>query len=194
MHTKDTITSEGDGVFTGTVSAGGVAVTATGTTAMADATASGTLVVTGASTLTGAVTASAGITSATQIIGTYGANGCKVTRTYLTELLTVAAAATSATTIEVPAGATVIAVPVRVTTIIPTATTFDIGLNGGDDDAFCSAVAVAANTTAAGNLTTPLYVASATKILLTINGSNPGTNTGRVRVTIIYETITPPTS
>lgn len=167
----------------------------TGTSTLTGATGvTGALTVGGASTLTGAVTASAGITSATQIVGTYGANGCKVTRTYLTELLTVAAAATSATTIEVPAGATVIAVPVRVTVVIPTATSFDIGLNGGDTDAFCNDVLVAATTTAAGNLTCPLYVAAATKILLTINGSTPGDTTGRVRVTIIYETITPPTS
>jgi len=48
MHTADDITTTGNIVATGTVSAGGVAVTSTGTTAMADATVSGTLDVTGA--------------------------------------------------------------------------------------------------------------------------------------------------
>jgi hypothetical protein len=186
MHTKDDITTEGDLTVsgdvaaTGTVSAGGVAVTATGTTAAANITASGTVTVTGATTLNGTVIHGA-------------ANGYKATRTRVNEVVVIAAAASSTSVAEIPAGATVYAVACRVTTVIPTATTFDVGLNGGDADAFCDDVTVAADSTAAGNLTCPLYVAAATKVLITPSGT-PANNTGRVRLILDYEVFTPPTS
>lgn len=171
-----------------------------------------TLTVDGATTLTGAVTATAGVTgpvagAVTGSTGTFSgsltasgdlikasaANGYKATRTCINEVVVIAAAATSVSVAAIPAGATVHAVSCRVTTVIPTATTFDVGLNGGDADAFCNDVSVAATSTAAGNLTCPLYVAAETLVLITPNGT-PANNTGRVRLILDYTVFTPPTS
>ena len=246
---------DGDLVVAGTVSAGGVAATATGTTAVADFTASGdcdvtgaatfadtvdvtgvlttttdadvggdvnctgdlggatatitgaatvgdTLGVTGATTLTGGVDGAMAATGAvsgttgtfTTSVGKSGVNGQKIEWKEATEVMTIAAAATTASTLEIPAGAIVMGVTCRVTTVIPTLTSFDLGLNGGDDDAFVSAASPAAGTTDKGNLTCPLLVASATKVLFTVNGSNPANNTGRLRISVFYIDITAPTS
>ena len=126
-------------------------------------------------------------------LGALGANGQSADAFSLTELTTVAAAATTDTTIQIPANSLVYAVSVRVTTVIPTATTFDVGIAGataryGDD------LAVAAGTTFPGTLDAFRYYAAATAIRLTMNGTPPAAATGRVRVTIHYLAVTPPTS
>jgi hypothetical protein len=191
MHTSETITTTGDVVATGTVSAGGVAVTATGTSAMNNATVAGTLAVTGASTVA-AVTASGTATlNGSVVVGS--THGYKETRTRVDEVVVIAAAATSVSVAAIPAGATVHAVSCRVTTAIPTATVFDVGLNAGDADAFCNDVTVAINSTGAGNLTCPLYVAASTLVLITPDGT-PANNAGRVRLILDYSVFTPPTS
>ena len=112
----------------------------------------------------------------------------------LTELTTIAAAATTDTTIQMPAGAIVVGVSVRVTTLIPTAATFTVGDSGSAARFNTGAsVAVAAGTTNAGTKAGAYYNASALSVRLTPD-LTPADNTGRVRVTIYYIDVTPPTS
>lgn len=111
----------------------------------------------------------------------------------LSELTTIAAAATTDTTITMPAGALVLGVSVRVTTVIPTATTFTVGDSGSAARFSTAAVSVAATSTDAGTKAGAYYNASALAVRITPNGT-PADNTGRVRVTIHYILVTPPTS
>ena len=158
---------------------------------MNNATVAGTLVVTGASTAA-AVTAS-GTMTANGDLAKGSTHGYKATRVCVDEEVVIAAAATSVSVAAIPAGATVHAVACRVTTVIPTATVFDVGLNAGDADAFCNDVSVAATSVGKGNLTCPLYVAASTLVLITPDGT-PANNTGRVRLILDYTVFTPPTS
>lgn len=112
----------------------------------------------------------------------------------LTELTTIAAAATSVTTIQIPAKSIVLAVSALVTTIIPTATTFDVGDGITAAKFNTAAVAVAAGSSDPGTKAGPVYFAAATAITLTMNGTPPAAATGRVRITIHYISVTVPTS
>jgi hypothetical protein len=127
------------------------------------------------------------------IIGSTSAtNGQKITFRALTELTTIAASATTLTTIQIPAGAIVFAVSVRVTVAIPTATTFTV--TGNTTGTFhTAAVSTAANSTDKGTAAGAFYSATAQSVKITPN-STPASNTGRVRVTIHYLEVTPPTS
>lgn len=111
----------------------------------------------------------------------------------LTELTTIAAAASTDTTIQMPAGAVVLAVTVRVTTVIPTAATFTVGDSGSAARFSTTTVSTAAGSTDAGTKAGAYYNASALAIRITPN-AQPADNTGRVRVAIFYYTVTPPTS
>lgn len=115
-------------------------------------------------------------------------------KTYqIQELVTVAASATTTTTITVPAGCTVRAVALRVTTAIPTATTFDIGVVGATTR-YGAALSTAAGTTnVTGGSVNPSCYASTVALTITPNAT-PASNTGRVRVVIWYELATAPTS
>lgn len=122
-----------------------------------------------------------------------GETGGFIARKSKTELTTIAAAATTDTTITIPAGVRVIAVSVRVTVAIPTAATFEVGINGAASR-FATGVLVAANTTNVGTLGS--YdddYAAAIAVRITPN-LTPANNSGRVRVTIHYDEVTPPTS
>lgn len=122
-----------------------------------------------------------------------GANAQSVAIQQLTELTTIAAAATTDTTIQMPAGAIVMAVNVRVTTVIPTAATFTVGDSGSAARFSTAAVSTAATSTDAGTKAGAYYNASALSIRITPN-LTPADNTGRLRVTIYYFLSTPPTS
>lgn len=111
----------------------------------------------------------------------------------LTELTTIAAAATTDTAIQLPANALILGVSVRVTTVIPTAATFTVGDSGSAARFNTAAVTVAANSTDPGTKAGAYYNASATSVRITPN-LTPGTATGAVRVTIHYFDVTPPTS
>lgn len=124
---------------------------------------------------------------------TTDSNGQQVMIKSLTELTTIAAAATTDTTMSIPATALIIAVSVRVTTVIPTATTFTVTGATSATVFNTAAVSVAANSTDKGNKSCVYYNATAQKVRITPN-SSPANNTGRVRVTIHYIDITPPTS
>lgn len=121
-----------------------------------------------------------------------GENGQFAALKSLTELTTIAAAATTDTTIQIPANAIVYAVSVRVTTAIPTATAFDIGVSGATTR-YGTGISTAATTTSPGTLDAMRYYAAATAIRITPDAS-PAANTGRVRVTIHYLEVTSPTS
>jgi hypothetical protein len=123
-----------------------------------------------------------------------GLNGQLCQIKSLTELTTIAAAATTDTTIQIPAGAIVLGVSTRVTVAIPTAATFTVGDSGSAARYNTgSNVAVAANTVDKGTKAGAYYNASAVAVRITPN-LTPGTNVGRVRVTIHYIEVTAPTS
>jgi len=123
-----------------------------------------------------------------------GANAQSLGIQTLTELTTIAAAATTDTTIQMPAGAIVLAVSVRVTTAIPTAATFTVGDSGVADRFNTGAsVLVAAGTTNAGTKAGAYYNAGALAVRITPN-LTPAAATRVVRVTIHYLQATPPTS
>lgn len=123
-----------------------------------------------------------------------GSNGQLISIKSLTELTTIAASATTTTTIQLPANAIILSVSVRVTTVIPTATTFSVGDAGSATRYSTANVSTAANSTDVGTKAGAYYNASATGVLLTMNGGTPAANTGRVRVTIAYIEVTAPTS
>jgi hypothetical protein len=138
--------------------------------------------------------AAAGALSTNSSLARTGANGQALTHLQsLTELTTIAAAATTDTTIQMPAGAVVLAVSVRVTVAIPTAATFTVGDSGSAARFNNAAVTVAANSTDPGTKAGAYYNASALSIRITPN-LTPGDTSGRVRVTIHYYTSTPPSS
>lgn len=122
-----------------------------------------------------------------------GLNGQSLAVAALTELLTIAAAATSTTTMQIPAGAIVLAVNVRVTVAIPTAATFTVIGNTSTTAFHTAAVTVAANSTDKGTAAGAFYNATAQTIRITPN-LTPATNAGRVRITIFYIDSVPPTS
>lgn len=131
----------------------------------------------------------------------YGANGGYWERGVNSELLTIAAAATTDTVGSLlPPDAIIESVVVRVTTVIPTAATFTVG-DATTAARFATGVAVAANTTAVGILHRHPDVAAAagpvqvtaSKVRITPNAS-PGAATGVVRVEVFFSRFVAPTS
>jgi hypothetical protein len=116
-----------------------------------------------------------------------GANGQATNIRQLSELVTIAAAADTDTTIEIPAGCILLGVTARVTVAITGTSTFDIGIAGtlakfGDD------VASTAGTTRIGSVT-PELIAAATAVRITPD-TTPSDAAGRVRVTLHYIDLT----
>lgn len=122
-----------------------------------------------------------------------GANGQLLSVLSLSELTTIAAAPTTDTVIQIPANAVVFGVDVRVTVAIPTAATFTVTGATSGTTFNTAAVSTAANSTDPGTKSCPFYNATAQSIRITPDAT-PAANTGRVRVTIHYYTITPATS
>lgn len=121
-------------------------------------------------------------------------NGQVTTVADLTELTTIAAAATTDTAIQIPANAVVLGVSVRVTVVIPTAATFTVtGTTSATAFQTGASVSTAATTTDVGTKSCPFLNTTAQTVRITPNAT-PGANTGRVRVTIHYYQITAPTS
>lgn len=121
------------------------------------------------------------------------ANGQQVSTNYVTELTTIAAAATTDTAFQIPANVIVKGCSVRVTTAIPTAATFTVTGATSGTVFNTAAVSTAANSTNKGNLNMPYNNGAAQKVRITPN-LTPADNTGRVRPTCWYEDIVPPTS
>lgn len=124
----------------------------------------------------------------------YGANGTYRDEGAVSELLTINAAASTDTTMTIPANAVVYGVSVRVTIVIPTAATFTV-TGAVSTTAFQTgaSVSTAADTTDAGTKTCPYLNTAAQSIRITPN-AQPANNTGRVRITIHYYFINPATS
>ncbi len=122
-----------------------------------------------------------------------GANGQNLAVSTLTELTTIAAAANTDTTIQMPANSVVLAVSVRTQTLIPTAATYTVGDSGSAARFSTAAVGAAAGSTDPGTKAGAYYNASALSVRITPN-LTPVNNTGRVRVTIYYILVTPATS
>lgn len=109
----------------------------------------------------------------------------------LSELTTIAASATTVTVIQIPANVIVLAIPVRVITVIPTATTFTVTGNTSSTVFNTAAVAVAATTTNPGTAAGAFFNSTAQTIRFTPS-STPGAGTGQVRVSVFYMTCNPP--
>ena len=121
------------------------------------------------------------------------ANGQAVSIKALTELTTIAASATTDTAIQMPAGALILSVSVRVTAAVTCTSTFTVGDAGSATRFSTAAVSKALNSTDPGTKAGVYYNASAAAIRITPD-TTPSDNTGRVRVTITYIDITAPTS
>jgi hypothetical protein len=129
-------------------------------------------------------------------VTTPGENGQNYTLGHKTELTTIAAAATTATTITIPANAILKAVTMRVTTVIPTAATMVVtATTSGTVLQQGASIAVAAGTTDIGTRAwgTNYQGVAAQTITITPNAT-PVDNTGRVRFDIFFEEPTVPTS
>lgn len=120
-------------------------------------------------------------------------NGQQLKVSALTELLTIAAAATTDTSLSIPAGALVLAVSARVVTVIPTAATFTVTGASSGTTFDTAAVSTAAGSTDPGTAAGCYYNASSQHVRITPN-LTPGAATGQVRVTVHYITCVPPTS
>jgi len=111
----------------------------------------------------------------------------------VTELVTIAAAATTDTGFNLPANAVVLGVSVRVTTAIPTATTFTVTGATSGTVFNTTAVSVAADSTDPGTKAGAFFNSAAQHVRITPNAT-PAGSTGKVRITAHFYTITPPTS
>ena len=150
---------------------------------------------------TGAAGSFAGTVKATQLLEE-SANGAQWIQGQASELLTIAAAASTDSSANLlPAGAIIESVVVRVTTVIPTAATFTVG-DPTTAARFATGVAVAANTTAIGidhwsgaiaTLAAGPSQAAAAKVRITPN-LTPGAATGVVRITVFYRQFLAPQS
>ena len=101
----------------------------------------------------------------------------------ISEMVTIAAAGTTDTTIKMPAGATILGVRVLVATTVPCTTSFKVG-DTGDTDRFGAAVSKLAGTDYYGSVT-PYENTSALAVRITPD-SVPSSDAGRVKVVIIY--------
>ncbi len=191
------------GLATGMATFLGSATSANLASTMTDETGSGALVFANTPALvtpdlgaaTGAsVALTGGATVATSVANVNATNGQAITALQtLTELTTIAASPTTTTTIQMPANSVVLAVTVRVTVAIPTATTFTVGDAGSATRFSTAAISVNLNSTDPGTKAGAYYNASAAGILITPNGT-PANANGRVRVVIYYYSVTPQTS
>lgn len=137
--------------------------------------------------------------NADQMFRSYGANGAYREEGSVSELLTIAAAASTDTSASLlPANAYIEAVTTRVVTVIPTAATFTVG-DATTAARFASGVSTAATTTSVGlshvdqtGAAGPKQT-SAAKIRITPN-LTPATATGQVRITVFYRLYSPGTS
>ena len=121
------------------------------------------------------------------------ANGQLMQIQSLTEVTTIAASAYTDTTIQIPIGAIVLGVSVRVTAAVTCTSTFTVGVSGSTAAFSTAAVAKTLNATDKGTKAGAYYSATAQSVRITPD-TTPSDNTGRVRVTIHYLTVTAPTS
>lgn len=124
-----------------------------------------------------------------------GNNGQLLGLKTLSELVTlVSGHATDATSMQLPANAIIMGVSVRVTAAPATTATFTVtGTSSATAFQTGANVSTVVNTTDVGTKSCPYLNTAAQTITLTYNAA-PTDSLGRVRVTIHYFDITPPTS
>lgn len=102
----------------------------------------------------------------------------------LSELYTVPASADGYSTIQLPTNTLIIGVSYRVTTVIPTATTFSVGI-ALNKTKYGTGISTAAGTTNVSLSNSIHYNTSATSLLITPSAT-PGAATGVIRLTLRY--------
>lgn len=107
------------------------------------------------------------------------------------ELLTIGAGASTTTTMQIPAGAIILSVSTRVTTVIPVAVTYVVTV--GSVTCSIGTPSTAANTTDVGTAGGAFYNATAQGVTITPS-TPPLAATGVVRITVTYLAVTVPTS
>lgn len=129
-----------------------------------------------------------------QVHRLYGANNAYFQVATQSELLTILAAATTDTAMTIPANAIVRGVAVYVVTVIPApAVTFTVTGTASGTVFNTAAVGVAAGSNDVGTQNTPYKNGAAQTIRITPSAI-PGAATGQVRIVLIYEIPSPPTS
>jgi hypothetical protein len=103
----------------------------------------------------------------------------------LQETTTIAAAATTDSTLNLPANAIILGVTVNVTVAIPTASTFTVTGATSGTTFNTAAVSTALNSTDVGTKAGAFYNSASQKVRFTPN-STPANNNGRVKVTVYY--------
>jgi hypothetical protein len=119
-------------------------------------------------------------------------NGQNLQSKALTEATTIAASDATVTSIEIPKDAVVLAVSVRVLSSIPSATEFSVGVTGAATR-YGGALSNAVDVKNPGTSDYGRYYGASTCILITPDVT-PSSNAGKIRVTIHYIEVTPPTS
>lgn len=123
---------------------------------------------------------------------TEGAHGEKCQLLQQTEEVTMAVAASTDSSITIPANALVIAVPSLVTAQIPTASQVLI-TGAGDGRVFSTAPLTASHLSDVGTAQGIFYNATAQAIRL-VADKTPATATGKIRLAMVYLSLTAPTS
>lgn len=125
-------------------------------------------------------------------IAVEGLNDQAIQILQLTEELTILAAGSTDSAMNIPANVHVFGVSTRVTTVIPTAANFSV-TGAATGTVFSASVSTALGSTDKGITNTPYLNGAAQAIRITPN-LVPGAATGKVRITIHYMDITVPTS
>lgn len=171
------------------VKANGETQVAAKLTGQGEVVSAGKLTAQGEAQVTGKLTAQADVDLA-------GNNGVKLSVKRLEELVSIVADATeSYSSIEIPAGALVLAVTGRVTVTDTGAgvTNYDIGVDGANTR-YATGIGSNAGATFKGTQDGIRYYATAEQIRITPNATPSGGVRGKVRVVIEYIEVTPPTS
>jgi hypothetical protein len=133
-----------------------------------------------------------GALNAPGIVVTAGNNGESLVIRSMTEELTVAASATSTTTMKLPAGCIVLAVTVGVKAAITCTTNFTVGDAGSATRYSTAAVSKEINSTNLGTAAGAYYNATETGIVITPD-TTPSDATGIVLITVFYIYVIPMT-
>lgn len=125
-----------------------------------------------------------------EVGGAVGANGSALSLMLSEILVSGLSGSTVTASSAIPAGAVVVACAARVTTTITGATSFSVGYTG-TPSAFGSGLGTSAGTTSEGAIT-PAPFPTATNVILTAAGGS--FSAGAVRLSVMYLSVTPPTS
>jgi len=123
-----------------------------------------------------------------------GANAAYCQISTLNESHTLAAAATSDTTIQFPANSIGLGVTIRVTTLITGCASLDVGIAGATTRYGTGIALTAGTTNVSPGATNPSIYASATSVRFTAVGGGASFTAGVIRTTLHYISLSAPTS